>query len=295
MIKQTVEISGSDTKISLKNRQLIIRRDGCQIGQVSIEDIGILILDSPTAVFTTASVVELANEGAVVVLCDSKHMPTAIMNPVTANTLQCERLTSQANAKRPLKKRLWKQIVKAKVLNQLKNLPEEDATKNKFMKMLDNLFSGDPQNIEAQASRLYWSLWLGQKEFRRNSTGAPPNNMLNYGYAILRAVTARAIVGSGLHPSLGLHHKNRYDSFSLASDLMEPFRPLIDRVVRDLFLSGCKELNQATKADILKALTYQVEIKSKSGPLFVEIEKMAKSLVDCYQGKLKKMVIPELQ
>jgi CRISPR-associated protein Cas1 len=163
------------------------------------------------------------------------------------------------------------------------------------MKMLDNLFSGDPQNIEAQASRLYWSLWLGQKEFRRNSTGAPPNNMLNYGYAILRAVTARAIVGSGLHPSLGLHHKNRYDSFSLASDLMEPFRPLIDRVVRDLFLSGCKELNQATKADILKALTYQVEIKSKSGPLFVEIEKMAKSLVDCYQGKLKKMVIPELQ
>jgi CRISPR-associated protein Cas1 len=295
MIKQTVEISGSDTKISLKNRQLIIRRDGCQIGQVSIEDIGILILDSPTAVFTTASVVELANEGAVVVLCDSKHMPTAIMNPVTANTLQCERLTSQANAKLPLKKRLWKQIVKAKVLNQLKNLPEEDATKNKFMKMLDNLFSGDPQNIEAQASRLYWSLWLGQKEFRRNSTGAPPNNMLNYGYAILRAVTARAIVGSGLHPSLGLHHKNRYDSFSLASDLMEPFRPLIDRVVRDLFLSGCKELNQATKADILKALTYQVEIKSKSGPLFVEIEKMAKSLVDCYQGKLKKMVIPELQ
>jgi len=156
--------------------------------------------------------------------------------------------------------------------------------------------SGDPENIEGQAARIYWRVLLGEdRTFRRQRDGEPPNNLLNYGYMVLRAAVARAIVGAGFHPSIGLKHHNRYDAFCLADDLLEPLRPLVDRTARELFLSGKTEINKETKTALLSLLIHPVEIRGAKGPLLVELERMMASLERCFAGKAKRLDLPELK
>lgn len=292
MIKRTIEVSGPETRLFLRRGQIQVERKGEKIGQFPAEDTGVLIVDSPTTVYTHSTLTELIDRGAVVVLCGDDHLPHAVITPTAANSLQTERLAAQVSSKEPLRKRLWQQIVRAKIRNQANNLDHYPEEKIRLEQLIPRVRSGDPANVEAQASRIYWPAWLEGRIFRRRRSGDPPNNLLNYGYAILRAAVARAIAGSGLHPSIGLHHHSRYDSFCLADDLMEPLRPCVDRTVRELFQCGQDAINKDTKTEILAVLMEPVEIDGNRGPLMVELQKMTASLAACFAGEEKKLRIP---
>ncbi|MBN1919483.1 MAG: type II CRISPR-associated endonuclease Cas1 [Verrucomicrobia bacterium] len=294
MIKRTIEVSGPEASLSLRDGQIIVKRGDEQVGTFSAEDVGMLIVDTPTARYTHGTLIELLEHGAVVVLCGSDHLPTAFVASCTGNTLQTERLAAQLGATRPLKKRLWRQVVQQKVRNQAANLPEGSEERGDLLDLVKRVRSGDPDNVEAQAARLYWRRWLPTEGFRRGEQSEAPNNFLNYGYAVLRAAVARAISGAGLHPSVGIHHHNRYDAFCLADDLVEPLRPLVDRAARDIFLEGHEEINKETKTRLLALLLEPVLLAGAQGPLFVHLERMLASLVRCYAGETAKLDIPSL-
>jgi CRISP-associated protein Cas1 len=296
MIKKTIEISGYDTVITLKNKQVAFERNGEKLGQIPAEDIAVLIIDAPDATYTHSTLLELVNNGAVIVLCGKKHNPDGIIIPCVANTLQSERLSSQVNLNLPVKKRLWQQLIRTKIKNQAANLPEESRERKKMMSYAERVKSGDPDNIEGQAAKFYWKHWLGNEhKFKRERFGESPNNFLNYGYMVIRASVARAIVGAGFHPSIGLKHHNRYNPFCLADDLIEPFRPLVDCIARNLFLSGETELNKETKTELLKILSQKVKISGNIGPFMVELERMMASLEKCFTDKIKKLQIPKIK
>lgn len=295
MIKRTIEISSYGVRVSVRNCQVLIHKDEKLISKIPAEDIGILIIDSRNTTYTHGTLMELMEAGAIIVLCGEDHLPAAMVTPCTANSLQTARLAAQVNASTPLKKRLWQQIVREKIRNQARALDEASTTRKRLLRLAEKVRSGDPDNVEAHAARLYWADWLEDRIFRRRRNGEPPNNLLNYGYTILRAVTARAIVGAGLHPSIGIHHRNRFDAFCLADDLMEPLRPLIDLHVRELFLSGFDAINKSTKRELLSVLMEPVELCGTKGPLFVELEKTAASLVKCFEGEEKKLDIPKIE
>jgi CRISPR-associated protein Cas1 len=296
MIRRTIEVSGPDTSLSLRDGQIIVKRGDDRVGTFSAEDVGVLIVDTPTARYTHGTLMELLGQGAVVVLCGPDHLPGAILTSCAGNTLQTERLAAQLGATRPLKKRLWQQIVQQKVRNQAANLPEGSKQRRDLLDLVKRVRSGDSGNAEAHAARLYWQVWLPRSErgFRRGNKSEAPNNFLNYGYAALRAAVARAIAGAGLHPSIGIHHHNRYDAFCLADDLVEPLRPLVDRVARGIFLEGHEEINKETKTRLLGLLLEPVALAGARGPLFVHLERMLASLVRCYAGETVRLDIPSL-
>ncbi len=214
MIKRTIEVSGFDTFLALKDRQIVIKRAGEVVGSVPAEDVGVLIIDTPAASYTHGTLTAVMENGGVVVLCGGSHTPVGMILPVAGNSLQTERLRYQADAGLPLRKRLWAQLVKAKIKRQA-----AVVNSKRLKEMAARVRSGDPDNLEAQAARVYWPQLFGAK-FRREREGKPPNNLLNYGYMAVRAAVARAVCGSGLSPSLGLHHHNRYNPFCLADDLL---------------------------------------------------------------------------
>ena len=294
MIKRTIEISGPDTRLSIRHGQLVICRHGEKLDQIPTEDVGVLVVDSRTSTYTHRSLIELAEHGATTVLCGTNHLPKAIIIPCAANSLQAERVSAQVNVTLPTKKRLWKQLVTAKIHHQAENLPKESRQREYLSLLTQRVRSGDPDNLEAQAAQIYWRCWLEDRPFKRCRYGRPPNDLLNYGYTVLRAAVARAIAGAGLHNSLGIHHKNQYDNFCLASDLMEPFRPLVDHIVRQLWLGGKKEIDKETKTAILRLLTEPTSFKDGPSPLFVELQKMTASLVRCYSGECRTLKIPEI-
>ena len=294
MIKRTVEISGSGTRFFLKNDQIVLKRKGEKIGQIPSEDIGIMIIDCPDAVYTHASLVRLAEQGCVVVFCGSNHLPISMVLPYAANSLIVKRLSIQLKAGVPKKKRLWQQIVQQKILNQAANLNNDFSERTFLLTLAKRVRSGDPDNLEAQAARHYWKFWLHEQPFQRDRNGPPPNNLLNYGYAIIRAAVARAICGAGLNPSIGLHHKNRGDAFCLASDIMEPLRPLVDRVVRGLHLEGIDTIDKESKKRILMILAEPIELFQSKGPLLVELQRTAASLVRCFEGNERRLELPKL-
>jgi CRISPR-associated protein Cas1 len=296
VIKRTIEVSGPDTRLSLRQGQVRVEREHQPVGQFPAEDVGVLIVDAPTTQYTHATLVELVNQGAIVVLCGADHLPAAFVTPCAGNSLQVLRLAAQVNAKLPLKKRLWQQLVKAKVRNQAGNLPEDGDVRPRLLALAERARSGDPENVEAQAARLYWPAWLPDRDapFLRRRDGEPPNQLLNYGYAVLRAAVARALAGAGLHPSIGLHHHNRYDAFCLADDLMEPLRPLVDRRVRELWKAGRTEIDKETRRDLLSILTATVATGEGTGPLMVALERMAASLVECFEARGRQLEVPRL-
>jgi len=251
-----------------------------------------VLVDHPQTTYTHAALARLADCGAAVVLCGRNHLPAAIVLPLADHSQVVWRIREQLSAKRPLKKQLWRQIVRAKIRGQAENLPEATAARNKLLALVHQVKSGDPANVEARAARLYWAHWLAEEEFRRNPDLPGTNAMLNYGYAVVRAAVARALVAAGLLPALGIHHSNRSNAFCLADDLMEPLRPLVDDRVRDLRERGCDELTPEAKVGLLQLLAERVRMGCDTGPLMVNLHRMTASLVKCFRGESKRLEIP---
>lgn len=294
MIRRTIEVSGHDVSLALRLGQIVVTRQGEPAGQFPAEDVGVLIVDTPSAHYTHGAVLAMLGHGASIVLCDGKHMPAAIVDPLEGHHIQSERLRAQVEASLPTRKRLWQEIVQAKIRHQA-GLHAEGETRRRLLGLAAKVRSGDPENIEAQAARLHWSRWLPpEAKFRRDRGGDPPNGLLNYGYMALRASVARSLAGAGLHPSLALRHQNRYNAFGLADDLMEPMRPLVDAKARELFLSGQTEITKETKAALLGLLTATVRCGGEEGPLMIGLERMAVSLARNLAGEEKGLLIPAL-
>jgi len=257
---------------------------------VPIEDIGVLILATTAASYTHAVLTRLLSGGAVIVACDDDHLPCGLLLPQTA-ALQTQRLSRQVEATKPLRKRLWKQIVVAKITHQADVLVHSPVVARALRAMRTHVRAGDPTNVEAQAARRYCQAMFG-KAFRRNRKGAAPNNLLNYGYMAVRAAVARSLACAGLHPSLGLHHHNRSNSFPLADDLVEPLRALVDRRVRRLYSQGARKLDKDVRRELLGVLHETVRLGEGTGPLMVALDRTVASLCACYAGQRRKLDIP---
>lgn len=247
------------------------------------EDIGMVVVDEPQTTYTHAALAELCEQGAVLVVCGRDHQPSGVLLSMGSHNEIVWRLQDQIRARRPLQKQLWQSIIRAKIRAQAAAMPESpglEARRSQLAEMAKTVRSGDRENVEAQAARLYWSAWLGsghsQVCFSREAgctPSVPPNNFLDYGYAILRAAVARAIVGAGLLPAIGINHHHRSNAFCLADDLMEPLRPIIDVRARALFASGERVLTQPNKAALLMAATATVRDSTGRGPLLVVLHR----------------------
>lgn len=296
MLKKVVEVSHAGTFLSVKLGQLVIKQDSQCVGQIPCEDIAVLLIDHTAVTYTHSVMTTLLEHGAAVILCDSRHLPTGIVYPLEGNCVQTERFRRQLAAKEPIKKRLWQQLVQAKIRHQARIVADDEQTSGYLRGLAKRVRSGDPENLEAQASRRFWPAYLQDLEFRRKRNGQWPNAFLNYGYMVMRAAVARALSSAGLHPSLGIHHHNKYNPFCLADDLVEPFRGFVEAKVRVL----CRDmepqdtLNQLIKAALLETLYERVKIGDFTGPLMVGLHRTATSLYRCLAGESKRLELPEL-
>lgn len=292
MIKRIIEIS-KPASLGLKHKQLIIRQEESN-HSVPIEDIGILILDNPAITHTQQLFAECCANNVAVVLCDTKHLPAYLLLPLIGNSQQTKFLAEQINAPQPTKKRLWQLIVKEKVSAQARVLADLVNDSPRLRQLATEVKSGDPQNIESQAARIYWGALFGN-EFRRDRSQSGINMLLNYGYTVMRAAVARALVGTGLHPSLGIHHRNQYNSFALADDLLEPLRPLIDIKVFQLASEGKEnELGTEQKKSLLECLSWQVSMGKDKSPLMVALHEYAAGIRRTLAGEIKQPLIPKI-
>jgi len=281
--------------LSVKQGQLVITNK--ETGEVTtrpIEDTAVLMLEHPQLTYTHALMQALLEHNVAVVFCGADHHPAGLVLPLSGNVLQHERFQDQINASLPLKKQLWQQTVKAKIQNQAALLDKLGKHGQPLKQMASEVKSGDSENHEARAAKAYWSQ-LFLHEFRREREGLWPNAALNYGYAVLRAATARAVVAAGLLPTLGIHHSNKYNAFCLADDLMEPYRPFIDLEVVDLMQQGYDELNKEGKAALIGAVLADVKQEGKKGPLMVALHRTATGLMRCFAGTERKLPYPELK
>lgn len=296
MIKRTINIS-SPMIISTENEQIILKnRDIGTIESLPIEDIGTLIIESYQCSITTAVISKLMTNNSCVIFCDSFHLPNGVCLPMQGNFAQTERLSRQIEMKQPLKKNLWAQIVKAKIKNQAMVLKKYNYDNISLLKKIEKVKSGDTSNQEGTASAHYWKTLFKSADFKRERYGPYPNNLLNYGYSILRAMVAREIVAVGLHPSIGIFHKNKYNPYCLADDLMEPYRPVVDDIVYDYYLQhqDSEELNKENKREMLMVSYSIVKMNSKKLQIAFAIQNTCSSLVKCLMDKTKKLSLPEL-
>lgn len=291
MIKRTIEISREAAHLTVQRKQLLIKHGDEIVGSIPCEDIGIVLVDHPGATYSHAALSSLAESDAALVVCGRNHLPSAVLLPLTDHSQVIWRINDQLGVSKPLQKQLWKQLIQAKIRAQAWNLAADCPARSKLLEMARQVRSGDPNNLEAQAARVYWQDYLPEKVFRRDTNADGLNALLNYGYAVLRAAVARAIVAAGLLPAIGLKHSNRSNAFCLADDVMEPLRPLVDDRARDLFVQGCAEVTPAAKARLLSLLADPVQMGAESGPLMVNLHRMAASLVKCYRGEAKKLEI----
>jgi CRISPR-associated protein Cas1 len=300
MIKRTIEVSREPAHLSVRLKQLLLTRGDQTVGAFPCEDVGVVVVDHPQATYTHAALAELADANATLVVCGRNHLPVAVLLPLADHSQVVWRIQEQLAIGKPLRKRLWAQIVKAKIRAQAENLARDAPPRRRLAHLATTVRSGDPANVEAQAARVYWSAWLVNAPedhsplppFRRDPDGDGANALLNYGYAILRAAVARALVAAGLLPALGLHHRHRANSFCLADDLLEPLRPIVDARARELLWRGQSELDQGAKAALLELLSLSVETAGVNGPLWVALHRYAASLVECYQGQSRRLEIP---
>lgn len=309
MIKRTLCFS-NPAYLSLKNAQMVIKLPEVEKADVAelikaeavrtipIEDIGVVVLDNRQITITQGLVEALLENNCAIITCDSAHLPVGLMLPLCGNTTQSERFRAQIDASLPLKKQLWQQTVQCKIRNQAAVLQN---TRNAIVKNMlvwaGDVKSGDSDNLEGRAAAYYWrNLFPDILGFTRDREGVPPNNLLNYGYAILRAVVARALVGSGLLPTLGIHHHNRYNAYCLADDIMEPYRPYVDALVCQLVADGhlTEELTVELKRELLQIPTLDVVINGKRSPLMVAVGQTTASLYRCFSGEQRKIVYPEM-
>ena len=305
MIKRTLCFT-NPAYLSLKNEQLVVKipqSDGDKqsemVTTVPIEDIGVVVIDNRQITITSAVMDALLANNCALITCDAKSLPVGLLLPLCGNTTQSERFRYQIDASLPLKKQLWQQTVQAKIYNQAEVLSKcTDAEIGCMQVWSKEVKSGDSDNLEGRAAAYYWKKLFGHiADFNRDREGVPPNNLLNYGYAILRAVVARALVSSGMLPTLGIHHHNRYNAYCLADDIMEPYRPYVDELVFNLVKErGLPEdgLTREWKAELLKIPVLDVVISGKRSPLMIAVTQTTASLYRCYCGESRKIVYPTM-
>jgi CRISPR-associated protein Cas1 len=296
LIKRIVEISQSKSYLKVRYGQLVIGQNGKEVSTIPCEDIGVLLVDNQAVSYTHSVFIELLKCGAAVLLCGQNHHPTGMLLPLDSNSVQTERFRQQINVKEPIKKQLWKQIVQEKIKHQAKLLGKDNEYYKTLMTLRHRVKSGDTSNLEAQASKKFWPAFFGDANFRRDINGPSPNNFLNYGYMVMRAAVARALCSAGLLPALGIHHRNRYNSFCLADDLMEPFRGFVEAKVREICRGGNYdgEIDQQIKAGLLEVLYDEVEIAGFKGPLMVGLHRTCASLARCFTGEQKTIDLPKI-
>lgn len=299
MIKRIL-LFGNPAKLRLENKQLkiILKKEPPEEKTVPIEDIGYVIIDHPQITITSGAIGEMMKNNVAIISCDQNYMPTALMLPFEGHHVQTQRMRAQIEASAPLKKNLWMQTVKAKILNQANLMERLGICDHPLRKYAKDVKSGDTTNREAAAANHYWNvLFPSIPNFFRDPMGPYPNNFLNYAYAILRSVMARAIVGAGLFPSFGLFHKNKYNAFCLADDLMEPYRPFADLLVINTMKKFPEQevINTDIKKELLMLPHMDVFIAGHKSPLMIAAQHTAASLVQCFEGKKKKMLYPVLQ
>jgi CRISPR-associated protein Cas1 len=299
MVKRTLYF-GNPAYLKTKTEQLVIEKaDDGEVISVPIEDVGLIILDHAQITITSGLMAKLLEKNVALISCDNTHHPTGLMLNLDGHTLQSRQFAAQLDASLPMKKQMWQQTIIAKIYNQaslLKQLYKE----NKFLlNLAKDVKSGDSENHEAKAASYYWKNlfppFVGN--FRRDRYGMPPNNMLNYGYAILRAVVARSLVGSGLLPTLGIFHRNQYNAYCLADDIMEPYRPFVDKLVYTMLdpLEPAFELTPEIKRQLLTIPAMDVYINGDKSPLMIGVQRTTASLAKCFEGKIKSIVYAELE
>ncbi len=263
-----------------------------------LEDLGCVVLEHPQVSITHVLLARMMEHNVALIACDEKMMPVGMFLNLDGHTLQSERFRAQVEASEPLKKQLWQQTISAKIRNQGAVLKHWGGEHQFLMERARMVKSGDSNNEEAHCSYYYWQrLFPPAWDFYRRRDGAPPNNLLNYGYAVIRATTARALSGSGLLPTLGIFHRNRYNAFCLADDIMEPYRPFVDQVVRGIIqkTSAIEPMMQEHKLALLQVLQTDVVIDEQKSPLQVAIQRTAASLARCYLGEQRKILYPSFQ
>lgn len=292
MIKQTL-IFSNPVSLSLKYNQLEITfKDTGEIITRPIEDIGIVMIENPMVHITIPLLNALANNNVGVVFCDNKFMPNSMLMPLETNTIQQEIYRTQFEASQPTKKRIWKDIIENKIRNQSVLLDKLGLDGNLLKPYYMNVLSGDSDNREGAAAKVYWKQIFGE-QFIRNRNGSPPNSLLNYGYTILRAAVARALLGSGLFPAVGIFHRNRYNAFPLADDVMEPYRPFVDFAVKQIYdFSANDELNKENKEFLIRVLFSDVKIKKQIRPLQIALSITTASLTKAFKDKKENIVFP---
>ncbi len=302
MIKRTICIE-SPCHLKCRDEQMVLSYshvkgyENLADKTVPIEDIGMVLLEHQQITISHSLLDKLVANNATVIICNETRHPTGMMLSLEGHTIQQERFRAQIEATEPLKKQLWQQTVKAKISNQKAVLNKWDIPHNRLTNLAQSVKSGDIDNNEAQAAVYYWqNLFPDAWNFYRKRDGAPPNNLLNYGYAILRAMMARAIVGAGLLPTLGIFHRNRYNAYCLADDIMEPYRPFVDVIVRSIIdeTSVVDSLSRELKVKLLKLPEADVVIGEGTSPLLVATQRTAASLAKCYTGEVRKVLYPEM-
>jgi CRISPR-associated protein Cas1 len=310
MIKRTLYF-GNPAYLKTANEQLVVEIPALSVtlpeGQeeikpevktIPIEDIGLVILDHKQVTITQALLSKLLTNNTAVITCDDTHHPAGILLSLDGHTLQSQKFQAQIDATVPLKKQLWQQTIIAKIENQAALLKKQRAENKLLLRYASEVKSGDSENHEAKAAAYYWKhIFPEELEFRRERYGPPPNNLLNYGYAILRALVARSLVGSGLLPTLGIHHRNQYNAYCLADDIMEPYRPYVDMVVYQIIRSNGRflEMTPSMKKMLLEIPAMDVKIDGEKSPLMNAVQRTTASLAKCFEGTSRKILYPELE
>lgn len=293
MIKRTLLFS-SPCRLSLKNSQLMIENhETGEVRSTPVEDIGVVLIENQQVQISVPSLNALSENNCAVVFCDTRHFPASMLLTLDSNSVQSETYRFQIDAGLPIKKNLWKQVIEAKIRNQANLLDELGKDGSVLKPFYSNVKSGDSDNREGLAARLYWDR-LFEFSFKREREGIWPNTLLNYGYAVLRAGMTRAIMGSGLFPMFSLFHKSRYNAFPLADDLMEPYRPYVDQIVFNLVNDGCCELDTNSKQALLRILFVDTKFKDMIRPLEIGLSITTASLVKCLKGEQKRLSFPVL-
>ncbi|MBC7628370.1 type II CRISPR-associated endonuclease Cas1 [Ferruginibacter sp.] len=302
MIKRTICIENA-CFLKFSNEQMVVSYGHIKGMEdkpdktVPIEDLGILVLEHQQITLTHYLLDKLVSANVAVITCNDTHHPTGLLMPLESNILQSERFRAQIEASEPLKKQLWQQTVKAKISNQAAVIKKWEGKYNLLTSLAASVRSGDEGNNEAVAAAHYWqNLFPPSWNFYRKRDGTAPNNLLNYGYAIVRAGMARAITGAGLLPTHGIFHRNRYNAYCLADDMMEPYRPYVDVVIRTIIhnTSAVATLTQELKVELLKIPTLDVLIDGDKSPLMVAMQRTAVSLARCYAGEQRKLLLPQM-
>jgi CRISPR-associated protein Cas1 len=303
MIKRTLYF-GNPAYLRCRNEQLEIEIPGAEAlplkdrtTTIPVEDIGVILIDHSQVTITHHLIHKLLENNVAFINCNDQHLPTGLMLNLNGNTIQQERFEAQIEASIPLKKQMWALTIETKIKNQAAVLKKRGIKHENMLYWAESVKSGDSENHEARAAAYYWqNLFSEEMNFTRNPEGIPPNNLLNYGYAILRAITARSLVASGLLPTLGIHHHNRYNAYCLADDIMEPYRPYVDLMVLRI-IDKNKEITDLTKeikAELLSLPTIDIIINDQSSPLMIGMQQTTASVAKCFTGETRKIVYPEI-